>query len=82
MSEQDNVRLARRLFEVSAYQRAANRRLLSIVEELLDMKPRSRARKQATPALPNLDPLWAEEIPIAKVRRPAAKAGSGARRKN
>jgi hypothetical protein len=80
MSEQDKVRMARRLFEVSAYQRAANRRLLSIVEELLDMKP--RARKQATPALPNLDPLWAEEIPIATIRRPVAKARSGARRKN
>ena len=80
MNEQDKVRLARRLFEVSAYQRAANRRLLSIVEELLDMKP--RARKQATPALPNLDPLRAEEIPIAKIRRPAAKARSGARRKD
>ncbi len=80
MSEQEKVRLARRLFEISAYQRAANRRLLSIVEELLDMKP--RARKQATPSLPNLDPLWAEEIPIATIRRPAAKARSGARRTN
>lgn len=81
MSEQEKVRLARRLFEVSAYQRAANRRLLSVVEELLDMKPKSRARKQATPALPNLDPLWSEEIPLATIRRPAAKTGSGARRK-